>query len=215
MNKIIDFQRENGLVADGVIGKKTLYAIKAKNHIQTDEMLAHFVAQCDHETGGFKVARENLNYSVNRMLEIFKSDFDKDKNRIISPEERRKAESIVGNPEKIANFVYANQNGNGDEASGDGWRFFGRGSLQLTGKANYKAFSTFTGVDFISNPDLVATTYFFESANFFFTKNKLWSLCTKVDEASIKALTKRINGGYNGLADRIAKTKKYYSILKA
>lgn len=215
MNKIFDFQKENGLVADGIIGKKTLNAIKQKNQIQTDEMLAHFVAQCDHETGGFKVASENLNYSVDRMLQIFKSDFDKDKNRIITPDERRKAESIVGDPQKIGNFVYANQNGNGDESSGDGFKFRGRGSLQLTGKSNYKAFSLFTGEDLISNPDLVATKYFFESANFFFTKNKLWRICTKVDEATIKALTRRINGGLNGLGDRIVKTNKYYTIIKS
>jgi putative chitinase len=95
--------------------------------------------------------------------------------------------------------------GNGNEASGDGWKYRGRGALQLTGKANYKAFADYLGKqpEIMETPDLVATTYAFESAMFFFDKNKLWSICDQgVNEAAILALTKRINGGTNGLDHR-------------
>jgi putative chitinase len=107
--------------------------------------------------------------------------------------------------------------GNGNEASKEGWVFRGRGALQLTGKANYKAFSEYLKKpEVMTNPDLVANELAFESAMFFFDKNKLWDICDKgVNDASILALTKRINGGTHGLDDRMAKTKKYYGWLTA
>ena len=106
--------------------------------------------------------------------------------------------------------------GNGNEASGDGWKYRGRGALQLTGKANYEAFAKYLGKpEILTNPDLVATTYAFESAMYFFEKNKLWAICDKgVDAATITALTKRINGGTNGLDHRTALTSKYYNYVK-
>jgi putative chitinase len=106
--------------------------------------------------------------------------------------------------------------GNGNEASGDGWKYRGRGALQLTGKAKYEAFAKYLGKpEIVTNPDLVATTYAFESAMFFFDKNKLWDICDKgVSKETILALTKRINGGTHGLADREEKTFKYYGYVK-
>ena len=106
--------------------------------------------------------------------------------------------------------------GNGDEASGDGWKYRGRGALQLTGKANYEAFAKYLGNnEVLENPDLVATKFAFESAMFFFERNKLWTICDQgINDASILALTKRINGGTHGLDDRMAKTKKYYEYVK-
>jgi putative chitinase len=106
--------------------------------------------------------------------------------------------------------------GNGAEASGDGWKYRGRGALQLTGKANYKAFSDYLKNPLImEQPDLVAGELAFESAMFFFDKNKLWEICDKgVNKDTILALTKRINGGTHGLADREEKTIKYYGWLK-
>jgi uncharacterized protein YcbK (DUF882 family) len=114
-------------------------------------------------------------------------------------------------PEKIANRVYASRMGNGNEASGDGWRYRGRGALQLTGRDNYKAFADYCKrPDVMSNPDLVATELAFESAMFFFERNKLWAICDQgVTDAAILSLTKKINGGTHGLADRSDKTKKY------
>jgi putative chitinase len=125
-------------------------------------------------------------------------------------------ESYQRNPEKIANRVYASRMGNGDEASGDGFKFRGRGALQLTGKANYEAFANYLKNPLImEQPDLVATEFAFESAMFFFDRNKLWDICDKgVTKETILALTKRINGGTHGLADREEKTFKYYGLLK-
>jgi putative chitinase len=125
-------------------------------------------------------------------------------------------ESYARQPEKIANRVYASRMGNGNEASGDGWKYRGRGALQLTGKSNYEAFAKYLSKpEIVTNPDLVATTYAFESAMFFFDKNKLWDICDKgVSKETILALTKRINGGTHGLADREEKTFKYYGFVK-
>jgi putative chitinase len=104
--------------------------------------------------------------------------------------------------------------GNGDEGSGSGYRFRGRGYLMLTGRYNYELFSNYIGEDCVSNPDLVATKYAMDSAFWFFNTNKLWDMCTKDDHASVVALTKRINGGVNGLSDRLIKFKTYMGIYK-
>jgi putative chitinase len=117
---------------------------------------------------------------------------------------------------KIANKVYGNRMGNGVEASGDGWKFRGRGALQLTGKSNYEAFAKYLGEpEILIKPEMVADEYAFESAMFFFDKNKLWDICDKgVNEDSMLKLTKRINGGTNGLEHRKALTIKYYNLIK-
>jgi putative chitinase len=166
---------------------------------------AHFFAQTAHETGGYKLFTENLNYSADGLQKIFGKYFP-----------GNLEESYSRNPEKIANRVYASRMGNGDEKSGDGWKFRGRGALQLTGKDNYTAFAQYLQKpEIMTTPDLVATTYSFESAMFFFDKNKLWSICDQgINDAAILALTKRINGGTHGLDDRNAKTKKYYEYVK-
>ena len=120
-------------------------------------------------------------------------------------------------PQKIANRAYANRMGNGDEASGEGWLFRGRGALQLTGKFNYSEFAKYVNrPDVMTNPDLVAGELCFESALWFFDKNKLWSICDKgINEAAIRELSSRINGSKNphGLDDRRMKTKKYAAWL--
>lgn len=206
-------QTKIGVNDDGDFGKITLLAT-SKFYKITPIQAVHFFAQVAHETGVFKSFSENLNYSEERMLQIFKGDFDTNKDKILSVNEKAKAKELKGNPEKIANFVYANQNGNGNEASGDGWKFRGRGALQLTGRANYKAFSEFMkDPEIMTNPDLVATKYAFDSAIFFFTKNKLWNLCTTISDKSILAVTKRINGGTNGLDHRKELTLKYYNFI--
>ncbi len=106
--------------------------------------------------------------------------------------------------------------GNGDEKSGDGWKFRGRGALQLTGKNNYTAFAQYLGKpEIMTNPDLVATEFAFESAMFFFDRNKLWTICDRgINDAAILALTRRINGGTIGLSHRNELTKKYYEYVK-
>ena len=197
-------QEKIGVTADGAFGPGTMK--KAMEFYKfTPIRAAHFFAQTAHETGGFKLFTENLNYSADGLQKIFGKYFP-----------GTLEESYSRNPEKIANRVYASRMGNGAEASGDGWKFRGRGALQLTGKDNYKAFSDYLKKpEIMTNPDLVATTYSFESAMFFFDKNKLWSICDQgINDAAILALTKRINGGTHGLDDRNQKTKKYYEYVK-
>lgn len=166
--------------------------------------LSHFLAQCSHESGNFKLVRENLNYSAEGLRKIFPKYFPTD----------ALAQQYARNPQAIANKVYSNRMGNGDEKSGDGFKYSGKGFIQLTGKDNYKAFSDFIGEDCVANPELVATKYPMTSAGFFFQKNGLWSICDKGDTTDIiTAVTKRVNGGTIGLDDRISKFKLYYSLL--
>lgn len=197
-------QEKIGVTADGAFGPGTMKAAMAFYKL-TPVRAAHFFAQTSHETGEFKLFSENLNYSVQGLQTIFGKYFP-----------GNLGESYARNPEKIANRVYASRMGNGDEKSGDGWKYRGRGALQLTGKDNYKAFAQYLGKpEILTNPDLVATEYAFESAMFFFDKNKLWSICDQgINDKTILALTKRINGGTHGLADRNEKTKKYYEFVK-
>jgi putative chitinase len=197
-------QEKIGVTADGAFGPGTMK--KAMEFYKlTPVRAAHFFAQTSHESGGFKAFSENLNYSAQGLQGIFGKYFP-----------GNLEESYARNPEKIANRVYASRMGNGDEKSGDGFKFRGRGALQLTGKENYAAFSKYLNKpEIMTNPDLVATTYSFESAMFFFDKNKLWSICDQgINDAAILALTKRINGGTHGLEDRNQKTKKYYEYVK-
>lgn len=197
-------QAKIGVAADGAFGPGTMK--KAMEFYKlTPVRAAHFFAQTSHETGGYKLFSENLNYSAQGLQGIFGKYFP-----------GTLEESYARNPEKIANRVYASRMGNGDEKSGDGWKFRGRGALQLTGKDNYAAFAKYLQKpEIMTNPDLVATEYSFESAMFFFDKNKLWEICDKgINDAAILALTKRINGGTHGLEDRNQKTKKYYEYVK-
>jgi len=197
-------QEKIGVTADGAFGPGTMK--KAMEFYKlTPVRAAHFFAQTAHETGGFKAFSENLNYSAEGLQGIFGKYFP-----------GTLEESYAKNPEKIANRVYASRMGNGDEKSGDGFKFRGRGALQLTGKDNYVAFAKYLQKpEIMTHPELVATTYSFESAMFFFDKNKLWSICDQgINDAAILALTKRINGGTHGLEDRNAKTKKYYEYVK-
>jgi putative chitinase len=199
-------QEKAGVAADGAFGPGTMKAATAFYKF-SPVRAAHFFAQTAHETGGFKAFSENLNYSADGLNKIFPKYF-KNAGRDAAP--------FARNPEKIANIVYASRMGNGDAASGDGWKFRGRGALQLTGKANYEAFAKYLGNDeVLTNPDSVATKYAFESAMFFFERNKLWAICDKgINDAAILELTKRINGGTHGLEDRKTKTYKYYEYVK-
>lgn len=166
--------------------------------------LAHFLAQCGHESGGFRAVQENLNYGAKGLLTIFKKYF----------KTIEKAKAYERKPEKIANLVYGNRMGNGSEASGDGWKHRGRGYIQLTGKDNYEAFDATVPEDIMSNPDLVATKYALASAAFFFKKNNLWAICDRGSSPDVVTLvTKRVNGGTIGLADRQKHFKEYYNLL--
>jgi putative chitinase len=171
--------------------------------INSISKLTHFLAQCAHESGNFKFVKENLNYSADGLLKVFPKYFSKDT-----------AEIAARKPEVIANIVYSNRMGNGDRASGDGWKYIGRGYIQLTGKSNYAAFGKYIGVDLVANPELVETKYPLTSAAWYFEVRKLWGIAEQgIDEETIKKITKLINGGTHGLADRISKTKTINSFL--
>lgn len=176
----------------------------ARFGITTTLRLAHFLAQCGHESGGFKAVSENLNYGAKGLLSIFKKYF-----KTIS-----QATAYERKPEKIANLVYANRMGNGNEASGEGFKFRGRGYIQLTGKDNYSLFDATVPESILAQPELIATKYPLASAAFFFKKNNLWSICDKGSSPEVVTLvTKRVNGGTIGLADRQKHFKEYYNLL--
>lgn len=227
------WQAQNGLSADGIVGDATwaaLFPVAApsgnslpdslqalKGHIpdaviaqipaiksaNTALRLAHFLAQCSHESVGFTVVYENLNYSAEGLKDTFPSYFP-----------GSLADSYARDPAKIGARVYANRNGNGDEASGDGYTFRGRGYIQLTGKTNYADFGKFVSVDTVADPDLVATRYPLVSAEFFFDSNRIWTVCDGgASNEVITAVTRKVNGGINGLADRTRLFNEYYALL--
>jgi putative chitinase len=191
-----------GHVPDSVISQ--IPGIQTKFELNTPLRLAHFLAQCGHESGGFKLVKENLNYGAKGLVSIFKKYFPDEATALVY--ERK--------PEKIANVVYANRMGNGDKASGDGWKFHGRGFIQLTGHDNYKAFSAAINEDCVANPDLVATKYPLASAAWFFHKNGLHKIADEgATDAVVTKVTKRVNGGTIGLADRIKHFKEFHTLL--
>ena len=231
-----NFQTKNGLTPDGIVGPKTWELImgkdvvvdtpkvgglnldKLKGHIpdsviaqipetalkfkiDTPLKLAHFLAQCGHESGGFKILSENLNYSADRLKVIFKKYFP-----------GNLSESYAKNPEKIASKVYGGRMGNGAEDTKEGWKFRGRGYIQLTGKDNYTAFGKAINEDIISNPDLVSSKYPLLSAAWFFSKNCL-NKCVDASDATVKSVTRCVNGGEIGLSDRLKHFKEYHKLL--
>ncbi len=178
--------------------------VASKFGINTPLRVAHFLAQCGHESGGFRVTQENLNYSAKGLNGIFKKYF---------PTEAAAA-AYARNPQKIANKVYANRMANGSEASGDGYKFRGRGYIQLTGRDNYTQFGKAIGVDIPSNPDLVSSKYALASAAWFWSKNGLNKLADGgASDVVVTSITKRVNGGTIGLPDRIKHFKEYYHLL--
>ena len=226
------FQSKHNLNVDGIVTKSVWDLImqiptptfdysKIKGHIPSkiyDELdgvvnlfkintplrLSHFLSQCAHESMEFKLTIENLNYSADGLLRIFPKYFTK-----------LTAMKYQRSPERIANIVYANRMGNGNMESGEGWKYRGRGYIQLTGKDNYTAFDTFVNDDIVLQPDLVATKYPLLSAGWYFYKNNLNRICDKGSSLQIVTeLTKRINGGTNGINDRVHHFEKYYNILK-
>jgi putative chitinase len=192
-----------GHIPDAVI--KQIPDTAAKFQIDTPLRLAHFLAQCGHESGGFRLTKENLNYSAKGLMGIFKKYF---------PTEAL-AKSYERQPSKIANKVYGGRMGNGPESTGEGAKFCGRGYIQLTGKDNYTAFGKSINEDILSNPEKVASDYALLSAAWFFNKNGLHKMA---DEGStdlvVTKITKRVNGGTIGLPDRIKHFKEYYNLLK-
>jgi len=230
-----EWQTKNGLTADGVAGPITLSKMgieiptvkkedlkldKLKGQIPdtviseiamiadkfgiiTNLRLCHFLAQCSTESGNFKLTLENLNYSTSGLMKIFPGYFP-----------GNLAESYAHQPEKIAARVYGSRMGNGDETTKEGWKYRGAGFIQLTGKDNFKKFGDFIGVDLVKNPELVATKYPLTSAAFFFNTNNLWPICDEgSSEEVVTRVSKRVNGGYNGLDHRKSEFKRFEKLL--
>jgi putative chitinase len=167
--------------------------------INTPKRLAHFISQCGHESGGFKVFTENLNYSAEGLLKTFPKYFNAET-----------AAAYARKPERIANRVYANRMSNGNEESGDGWKFRGRGCIQLTGRANYTAYDQAVPENVLENPDLVAGALALDSAGWFWKTNGLNKIA---DAGDVTAVTKRVNGGTHGLADRQSRYSALIALL--
>ena len=198
----MNLDKLKGHIPDSIIAQ--LPDTMAKFDLNTPLRLAHFLAQAGHESGGFKMFQENLNYGAKGLLGLFKKYF---------PDEA-KAKAYERQPQKIANLIYGGRMGNGAEATGDGWKYHGRGAIQLTGHDNYVAFGKAIGEDLTANPDLVATKYALLSAAWFFTKNKLHILADGgATDAVVTAITKKVNGGTIGLPDRIKHFNEYYHLL--
>lgn len=177
-----------------------LSVIERVQEINTPLRKCHFLAQVLHESAGFKFREENLNYSESALLKVFPKYFS-----------QLEAKAFARQPERIANRVYANRIGNGSEESGDGWRYRGRGYIQLTGKTNYMSAGNALGVDFVNNPELAAANpYAIMTAGWFWNARDLNRFA---DNDDLMAITKRINGGYNGLADRRNWLKRCISFL--
>lgn len=193
----IMIQKLTGHIPDNI-----LQQLRNIAEIDGPKRCSNFLGQIKTESAFTKFS-ENLNYSAKRLMEVFPKYFTTEQAKV-----------YANNPEKIGNRVYANRMGNGPEQSGDGYRYRGRGALQVTGKDNYTALGKYLNIDLISDPDKVATEYALASAAWFFTKNNLWTICDKgVDVATITILTRRINGGEHGLQQRIQYTQEFYNIL--
>jgi putative chitinase len=197
----MDLSRLKGHIPDSVINQ--IPEVAAKFGVNTPMRLAHFLSQTGHESGGFRVTTENLNYSAKGLCGIFKKYF--------TPES---AAEYQRKPEKIANIVYTNRMGNGNQASGEGYKFRGRGFLQVTGKNNYEALSKDMSVDFINNPDLVAKEYALASAGWFFKKTNLLAVCDQgASREIVEKVTKKVNGGLIGIDDRWKHFQEYHKLL--
>lgn len=189
----------------GIFGPITARAMRDRFGL-TNIQAAHFIGQLHHESAGFRIFVENMNYtSAERILLKFRRHF---------PGGLAEARQFVRQPQRLANRVYSNRMGNGNEASGDGWNFRGRGAIQLTGRNNYTAFSrAINNPEILTNPDLVASVFFLDSAKWFFDTNNIWSMCRDVTRPTIEAITRRINGGLNGIDDRVLQTNQAWQLL--
>lgn len=197
----MDIEKLRGKVPDSVFDQ--LPDTISKFQINTPLRLAHFLGQCAHESAGFKITSENLNYSAEGLKKTFPSYFP-----------QTLSESYAKQPEKIASRVYGGRMGNGDESTKEGYKFRGRGYIQLTGKSNYISFGKSINEDVTTNPDVVATKYPLLSAAWFFNKNCLKKCDAGDSDAVVTSVTKCVNSGTLGLDDRIKNFKKYYDILK-
>lgn len=200
--RIQHLQRIVGATPDGVLGNETLTKFQCHFKVPTKAMVAHFFGNVHHESGGFTIGEESGMYSAQRLLQVFPKYFST----------MAQAQRFAYKPEAIFNLTYGGRMGN--NMHGDGWKYRGRGAIQTTGKYNYDMLGKYVGEDLVSNPDLVATKYYWESAIFYFNDRKIWDLAKDISESSIQLIRRRINGGLNGLEDTRKWVKYYYNLMK-
>jgi putative chitinase len=199
---ILNLSALKGHIPNSVLSQ--IPGVAAAFGINTNLRLAHFLAQCAHESGNFKAVRENLNYSAKGLRVTFKKYFLTESVAI----------AYEKKPNKIGSRVYANRMGNGNELSQDGYTYRGRGFIQTTGKDNYRAFGNFIGEDCVANPELVATKYPLASAAYFFKSRGIWGICDLgSNDSVVTSVTLKVNGGKKGLPDRLAHFKKFHALL--
>lgn len=196
-----DINKLKGQIPENVLNE--IPAVMDKFKINNALRLSHFLAQCAHESGNFRVSMENLNYSVDGLMGVFGRYFPT----------KQLAEQYARKPELIASKVYGSRMGNGDEKTKDGYKFRGRGYIQLTGKDNYKQFDNFVDDNIMENPDLVSTKYPLLSAAWFFSKNCLSKSDKGATKEVVKEVTRCVNGGFNGLEEREKNFFKFYKLL--
>ena len=196
-------QEKIGSTPDGAFGPNTARAI-AKFYELSPERGAHLLGQAAHESANFTLTKENLNYSVASMMRVWPSRFPT----------KESAEPLARNPKALAESVYFDRMGNDTKEKAS--LYIGRGFLQLTGFRNHKSFAADMALpEVLEDPSLLETEYAFETALWFFKRNDLFKIADDgVNDATIKKITKRVNGGYHGLEDRINKTKKIFNYLK-
>jgi putative chitinase len=198
----MNLDKLKGHIPDSVIAQ--IPGVMEKFQINTPLRLAHFLSQCGHESGGFKLVNENLNYGAKGLMTTFKKYFPTE---AVAKQYERK-------PELIASKVYGGRMGNGVEATKEGWKFKGRGYIQLTGKDNYKAFDAIVTENILENPDLVATKYPLLSAAWYWNSRKINATADLgASDDTVTKVTKLVNGGTIGLEDRKKHFKEYHALL--
>jgi putative chitinase len=200
----MDIANLQGQIPDDVY-RQLIDDVLQRFNLNSALRLAHFLAQCDYESATFRYTEENLNYSAERLITIFPNYFN-----------AVNAAAYARKPKDIANKVYANRMGNGNEASGDGWRYRGRGYIQLTFKNNYRAFGEYLGLDIENLPDEVASVYPLLSGAYFFEINNLF---TKADEGSshevVSQITRKVSGSTRTASERYNRFLRYYGLLNS
>lgn len=210
MNYLKDYQTAHNILADGIIGKGTAKILMEELKIESVIALSHFLAQVQHESGNFSAGREKLNYSAEALVKLFGKHFQGAASR-----------NYARQPEAIANRLYANRMGNGDEVSGEGWKYRGTAALQLTGKTNIQSYLKSVNLPLDTDPNvLLLPAHYFNTAKWFFDTNNVWKYCTKIADDSILAVSRFINLGSPsskgtpiGLTERTTLTRKYLALL--
>lgn len=195
-------QRVVGANPDGDLGNETLTRFQCHFNAPTKAIVAHFFGNMAHESGNFSIVEESMYYTtIGALRNTWPSRFKTDS----------LAAQYLRSPEKLGNFVYGGRMGN---AQNEGYKYRGRGWMQLTGKEMYELFSKWIGEDCVANPALVATKYPLESAVFMFNQKRLWNLVKSISDEDIKVIRRRVNGGLIGIDKVIPLVKQFYNMMK-